>query len=93
MAVKIFGPPTRTPLICQFSVTAFHITLSEDAEGAPAVQPETTAEIQLGYNAAGDLVSFKKVVDGVTYQRNITDPDVADTTVDRWVVHGAWSVV
>ena len=75
------------------AVTAFHITMSEDAEGAPSVQPETTAEIQIGYNAAGDIVSLKKVVDGVTYQRDVTDPDVADTTVDRWVVYGAWAVM
>ena len=75
------------------AVTAFHITLSEDAEGAPDVPPETTAEIQVGYNAAGDMVALKKVVDGVTYQRDVTDPDVADTTVDRWVVYGTWAVV
>jgi len=75
------------------AVTAFHITMSEDAEGAPSIQPETTAEIHVGYNAAGDLVSLKKVADGVTYKRDVTDPDVADTTVDRWVVYGGWSVV
>jgi len=75
------------------AVTGFHITLSKDGEGAPDVPPETTAEIQVGYNAAGDMVALKKVADGVTYQRDVTDPDVADTTVDRWVVYGTWAVV
>ena len=75
------------------AVTAFHITMSEDAEGAPSVQPETDSEMHIGYNAAGDIVSLKKVADGVTYQRSVTDPDVADTTVDRWVVYGTWAVV
>jgi len=75
--------------------TAFHISLAEDPNGVPEYIPDhrLTPATSLGYNLADDLVSMKKVIDGVTYQRNITDPDVADTTVDRWVEYGSWSVV
>jgi len=75
--------------------TAFHISLAEDPDGVPEYIPDhrLTPATYLGYNAADDLVSMKKVIDGVTYQRDITDPDVADPTVDRWVGYGAWSVI
>jgi len=75
--------------------TAFQIMLAEDPEGVPVYIPDhmLTPETHLGYNLADDLVSMKKVIDGVTYQRDITDPDVADPAVDRWVEYGEWSVV
>ena len=74
--------------------TAFHISLAEDPDGVPEYIPDhrLTPETHLGYNLADDLVSMKKVIDGVTYQRSITDPDVADTVVARWVEYDTWSV-
>ena len=50
-------------------------------------------KVLLGYNAGGDLLRIRKEVGGVTYERIITDPDVVDTTVDKWVEYGEWSVI
>jgi len=75
--------------------TAFHISLAEDPDGVPEYIPDhrLTPETHLGYNLADDLVSMKKVIDGVTYQRDITDPDVADRRVVREVEYSEWSVL
>ena len=48
---------------------------------------------ELGYNAGGDLIQIKKTFLGITWKRVITDPDVTDTTVNRWVEYGDWSIV
>jgi len=47
----------------------------------------------LGYNAAGDLIQIKKTFIGITWLRTITDPDIADNVIDRWVEYGDWSIV
>ena len=75
--------------------TALYITMSEDPDGVPEYTPDQrlTPATQLGYNAADDLVSIKKIISGMEYRRDIDDPDVADKTVDRWVEYGKWSIV
>lgn len=75
--------------------TAFHISLAEDPDGVPEYIPDhrLSSYTGLGYNAADDLVAIKKVIDGVTYQRDIIDPDVADRTVVREVEYSEWSVI
>lgn len=50
-----------------------------------------TSKVELGYNAADDLIQIKKTVDGTERLRIITDPDIADNIVDKWVVYGEWS--
>jgi len=50
-------------------------------------------EVRLGYNASGDLVEIRKVINGVTYKREVDDPDVTDKTVSKWVTYGAWKEV
>ena len=74
--------------------TLFYIAMSEDPNGVPMFTPDHRlgATTSLGYNAADDLVSIKKIIDGVTYLREIDDPDVLDTTVDRWVEYGEWVI-
>lgn len=52
-----------------------------------------TPEIHLGYNAGDELIQIKKTVCGTEYLRIITDPDVVDTVVDRWVEYGEWTAV
>lgn len=47
----------------------------------------------LGYNAAGDLLTVTKYVDGETHKRTITDPDVVDRTVTREVDYSAYAEV
>jgi hypothetical protein len=44
----------------------------------------------LGYNAAGDLLTVTKEVDGETHKRTITDPDVVDRTVVREVEYSGY---
>ena len=53
----------------------------------------TTPEVHLGYNAADDLVEIRKVIDDVPMKRGIDDPDVTDTTVDKWVQYKEWKEV
>jgi len=36
---------------------------------------------------------MKKIIDGITYKRNVIDPDVADTTVDKWIEYGEWEAL
>ncbi len=52
-----------------------------------------TPEIHLGYNAGDDLIQIKKTVYGADFLRIITDPDVTDNVVDRWVEYGEWTAV
>lgn len=52
-----------------------------------------TSKVELGYNAADDLIQIKKTVDGIEHLRVITDPDIADNVVDKWIEYGEWSVV
>ncbi len=47
---------------------------------------------ELGYNAGGDLIQVKKTFLGITWLRVITDPDIADNIIDRWVEYGDWSI-
>lgn len=103
LLTTIFPEWTRMTDIMEFGVveidcaqeTVFYIIMSEDPEGVPEYMPDhrLTPATYLGYNAADDLVSMKKIIEGVTYQRNIIDPDVADTTVDKWIEYSDWSVV
>lgn len=48
---------------------------------------------ELGYNAAGELIQIKKTFIGITWKRIITDPDIVDNVVDRWVTYGDWSIL
>ena len=48
---------------------------------------------ELGYNAAEDLIQIKKTFLGITWLRVITDPNIVDNVIDRWVEYGDWSVV
>jgi len=65
-----------------------------DIEVLHAVNELTlTPALSLGYNAADDLIQLKKTVGEKTYLRIITDPDIADNDVDRWVDYGAWAEV
>ncbi len=52
-----------------------------------------TPKVELGYNAGDDMIQIKKLVDGVEYLRIITDPDIVDNIVDKWIEYGEWSVV
>lgn len=52
-----------------------------------------TPKTELGYNAGGDLIQIKKTFLSITWRRIITDPDVADNVIDRWVEHGDWSII
>jgi hypothetical protein len=52
-----------------------------------------TPKTELGYNVGEDLIQIKKTFLGITWLRVITDPNIADNTVDRWVAYGDWSVV
>jgi len=47
----------------------------------------------LGYNAAGDLLTVTKDVDGETHKRTIDDPDVVDRTVVREVDYSVYAEV
>jgi len=99
----IFPEWTRMTDILEFGIveidcaqeTVFYIIMSEDPECVPEYTPDhrLTPATYLGYNLADDLVSVKKVIDGITYRRNIIDPDVVDTTVDKWVEYGEWEAL
>lgn len=68
--------------------------MATDTEVLHAVNELTiTPALSLGYNAADDLIRIKKTVGDKTYLRIITDPDIADNVVDRWVDYGAWAEV
>lgn len=65
-----------------------------DIEVLNAVNDLTiTPALSLGYNAAGDLIQLKKTVGDKTYLRIITDPNIADNAIDRWVDYDAWTEV
>jgi hypothetical protein len=102
LMTTIFPEWTRMTDVLEFGIveidcaqeTVFYIIMSEDPEGVPEYTPDhqLTPATYLGYNAVDDLVSMKRVINGVTYHRDVIDPDVADTTVDRWVEYGSWNV-
>lgn len=75
--------------------TTFYIVMSEVPEGVPEHHPERwlSPPSSLGYNAADDLVAMRKVIDGVTINRSIDDPDVADKVVTKWVEFGTWEAI
>lgn len=50
-------------------------------------------KIEFGYNLDEDIIQVKKTFLGITWLRIITDPAVADTTVDKWIVYGDWAVI
>lgn len=52
-----------------------------------------TPKTELGYNAAEDLIQIKKTFLGITWKRVITDPNIADNVIDRWVTYGDWSII
>ena len=52
-----------------------------------------TPKVLLGYNAGGDLIQIKKTFLGITWLRVISDPDIADNVINRWVTYGDWSIV
>jgi hypothetical protein len=47
---------------------------------------------ELGYNAGGDLIQIKKTFLSITWRRIITDPDIVDNVVNKWVTYGDWSI-
>lgn len=50
-------------------------------------------KVELGYNAGGDLIQIKKTFLDITWRRIITDPDVVDNVIDRWVLYDDWTTV
>lgn len=52
-----------------------------------------TPKSELGYNAAGDLIQIKKHVSGYTFLRVISDIEILDNVVAKWVEYGDWNVV
>lgn len=52
-----------------------------------------TPKTELGYNAADDLIQIKKTFLGITWLRVITDPDVADNVISKWVEYSDWSII
>jgi hypothetical protein len=103
LMTTIFPEWTRMTDVLEFGIveidcaqeTVFYIIMSEDPEGVPEYTPDhrLPSVTRLGYNVADDLVSMEKVIDGITYRRDIIDPDVVDTTVNKWVEYDEWSVV
>ena len=73
--------------------TTFYITMSEKPDGVPEHHPERwmSPKVELGYNAVGDMVTIRKSINGITYDRLISDPGVADKVVDKWIEYGAWT--
>lgn len=54
-------------------------------------EQKLTPKTTLGYNASDELIQVKKLVDGTTYTRDITDPDITDYVVDREVIYGEYT--
>lgn len=52
-----------------------------------------TPQVKLGYNASDDLIKIRKVINNKTYERTVTDPDISDNVVDRWVTYGEYTEV
>jgi hypothetical protein len=52
-----------------------------------------TPKTELGYNVGEDLIQIKKTFLGISWLRVITDSDVADNIVNKWVEYGDWSIV
>ncbi len=51
-------------------------------------------EVHLGYNVTNELILIRKLTsDGEIFERQVTDPDISDYAVDRWVVYSAWGKV
>lgn len=51
-----------------------------------------TPEINVCYNAAGDMIKIvKKTATGATFEREIRDKDVADYTVAKVDVYTRWA--
>ncbi len=48
---------------------------------------------ELGYNIDDDLIQIKKTFFGITWRRIITDPDITDNTINKWVTYGAWEII
>ena len=73
--------------------TSFYIAMAEDPDGVPEYMPDRrlSPAAYLGYNAADELVSIKKNINGTVYRRDIDDPDIADKVVTKWVEYGAWT--
>jgi len=51
-----------------------------------------TPKVEFGYNVGDDLIQIKKTFLGITWLRIITDPDVADNVVNKWVTYGDWTI-
>ena len=49
-------------------------------------------KVELGYNVGGDLIQIKKTFIGITWLRVITDADIIDNVVNKWIVYGDWSI-
>lgn len=47
---------------------------------------------ELGYNADDDLIQVKKTFFGITWLRTITDPDITDDVINKWVTYSDWVV-
>ena len=51
-------------------------------------------EVHLGMNASDQIVKIRKLTsEGEIFERQITDSDITDYDVDRWVIYSAWGKV
>jgi len=51
-------------------------------------------EVHLGYNASNQIVKIRKLTsDGEKFERQITDSNITDYDVDRWVIYSAWGSI
>lgn len=51
----------------------------------------SNASLELGYNAAGQLVRIRKTIGSTTYTKNVTGDEITDTTVDTVKTYSVWS--
>ena len=51
-------------------------------------------EVHLGYNASNQIIVIRKLTsDGEKFERQITDSNISDYDIDRWVIYSAWGRV
>ena len=46
---------------------------------------------ELGYNASGQLIRIRKVINSVTYTKNVTGTEITDSVVTVTKTFGTWS--
>lgn len=51
-------------------------------------------EVHLGYNASDELIIIQKLTsEGEIFERQVTDPDISDYSISRWVIYSAWGKI